>query len=734
MDLAQLKELLCDMSFEEKVGQLTQVAGNLYGEDAIVTGLLDMFQISDWALDVSGSVLSVHGADKLKKLQDEQMKKQPHHIPQIYMYDVINGFQTIYPVPLGQGATFDPELVKKLAHMAGVESAAAGIHVTFSPMVDLVRDARWGRVMESTGEDPYLNSLLGVAMVEGYQGKDIKEKGNVAACVKHFAAYGAPEGGRDYDNVELSERTLREDYLLAYEACIKAGVKLVMTSFNTINRVPSSGNKWLMRKILREEMGFDGVLISDYGAIKEMINHGFSKDEKQAGEQAMKAGVDIEMMSCAYVRHMKELVEEGKIDESLIDEAVLRVLVLKNELGLFENPYKDASAEDEAKLVLCKEHRALAKEAAIKSFVLLENKENVLPLSKDAEEKVAFVGPYAMEKEIFGSWSFPDDLEQIVTIQDGIANKALKCSCTFAEGAYLFDERYKLKDGTYFEKDFSKTEELLQKAVEDAKTADKVVVCIGEHAKQTGEATSRTKLTVSDGQMDLLRKVREVNENVITVVFAGRPIELDEIAALSKAVLLVWFPGTEGGNAVADVLFGDAEPEGRLPMSFSHRTAQAPNYYSRFASGRPNNGTLEQGFVMGYIDQTDTFMYPFGYGLGYTQFTFSEVTLDKSVMTKQEQLTASVTVTNCGKRKGTTNVQMYIQDLFGNVVRPRRMLKGFEKVTLEPNESKTVSFTITEEMLRFWDIDMNYCSEEGDFKVFIGADSLCEACASFELV
>lgn len=733
MELNKLKELMEDMTFEEKVGQLTQVAGNLYGEDAIVTGLLDYFKISDEALNMSGSVLSIHGAETLKKLQKENMEKQPHHIPQIFMYDIINGFQTIYPVPLGQGATFDPEMAEKLAHMAGVEGAAAGLHVTFSPMVDLVRDARWGRVMESTGEDPYLNGLIGAAMVKGYQGSDVKEKGNLAACVKHFAAYGGAEAGRDYDNVELSERTLREDYLPAYEKSIKAGAKLVMTSFNTLNRVPSSGNKWLMRKVLREEMGFDGVLISDYGAIKEMINHGFSKNEKQAGEQAIKAGVDIEMMSTAYIRHLKELVEEGKVDQKLIDESVWRVLVLKNELGLFENPYKDASEEDEKNFTLCDAHRALAREAAVKSFVLLKN-ENVLPIGKDKTESVAFVGPYAEEKEIYGSWSFPESKDSVVSMKEGILGKNYAGECTFHQGAYLFDEKFKLKNGVFYEPDASKKEALLAEAVEAAKKADKVVVCIGEHSQQTGEAAARTVLQISEGQMELLRKVREVNENVITVVFSGRVLELTEVSELSKAVLYAWFPGTEGGNALADVLLGEKEPGGRLPMSISYRATQLPNYYNRFITGRPNDGTLNQGFVMGYIDQVDQMLYPFGFGMGYSTFEYGGVQLSQKTMTKKDTITASVKLTNTGDRESTETVQMYLQDLFGNVVRPRKMLKGFQKVTLAPGESATVSFEITEDMLRFWNIDMEFASEEGDFKVFIGPDSLTDNSAEFELV
>ena len=734
MTKEQLKDLLADMSFEEKVGQLTQLAGSMYGANAIVTGLLDMFSINNEALKMSGSVLSVIGAEAVKKLQDENMAKQPHHIPQIFMYDVINGHQTIYPVPLGQGATFNPDTVEKLAHMSGLETAVSGVHVTFSPMVDLVRDARWGRVMESTGEDPYLNGLLGAAMVRGYQGDDIKKKGNVAACVKHFAAYGGAEAGRDYDNVELSERTLREDYLSAYEACIKAGAKLVMTSFNTLNRVPSTGNKWLMKKVLREEMGFEGVLISDYGAVKEMINHGFCRDEKQAALVSMQAGLDMEMMSTAYISHLEELVNEGKLSMETIDEAVWRLLVLKNELGLFENPYKDGDPEEEKRVILCPEHRALARAAAAESFVLLKNEDCILPLADEATTKIAFIGPYADEKEIHGSWSFPADYSTICSVKEGVLANVSKASCTFTQGCYRLDHDRKLKDGSMFRVDETTKESLRKAALEAAKNADTVVMCLGEHFMQTGEATSRTDLTVSPEQMELLRQVSAVNSNIITLVFAGRPIELEEISKLSKAVLYTWFPGTEGGNAIADVLFGHSEPGGRLPMSVSYKATQLPNYYSRFHSGRPNNGTLEQGFVMGYIDQADLFLYPFGYGLGYSSFAYSDVTLDKDCMKRGETITASVTLTNTGNRESTETVQMYIQDLFGSVVRPRRLLKGIQKVTLSAGESKTVSFEINEDMLKFWDIEMQYSAEEGDFKVFIGSDSLTQNAAGFALV
>ena len=737
MQKETLKELLEDLSLEEKIGQLVQVAGNLYDAEALVTGELDYFKINEEELDLAGSILSISGAEKLRKLQDSCMEKQPHHIPLMFMLDIINGYDTIYPVPIAQGATFNPELSEELAQMAAKEGAAAGLHVTFSPMTDLVRDARWGRVMESTGEDAYLNGLMGAAMVRGYQGNDIREKGRLAACVKHFAAYGAPEAGRDYDTVELSERTLLDEYLPAYEECVKAGVKLVMTSFNTINRVPSSGNKWLMREVLRDKMGFDGVLISDYGAVKEMVNHNIARDETQAGYLAIRAGVDIEMMSLCYARGLKGLLEEGKISQELIDEAVWRVLVLKNELGLVENPYKDADVQEEKEILLCAEHRELARKGAVESFVLLKNEENILPLT-NTKEKVAFVGPYVENHQVFGSWSFPKREESCVTVRQGVENRIQEGKLdeeqvTFVHGGYLFDQDKKMKNGVIYRYEADKDEAFLKSAMEAAKTAKAVVLCLGEHSQQTGEAASRTRLSISESQMRVLREVSKINSNVVTVLFNGRPLELEEITKLSKAVLVAWFPGTECGNALADVLFGDKEPGGRLPMSFPYHVGQLPCYYNRFPSGRPNDGTLNQGFVMGYIDQIDRMLYPFGSGMGYTQFTYGKVELSGKELKKDAPLTASITITNSGHREGTETVQLYVSDLFGTVVRPVKQLKGFKKVTLKAGESKKVSFEIKEEMFRFYNIDMEYTSEAGTVRVAIGHDSNTDNWAYFEL-
>lgn len=807
----KIRELIADMTVEEKAGQLLQVAGNFYSEKSLVTGALDYFKITEDELSRTGSILSISGAKKLKGIQDMCMSKQPHHIPQVFMLDIINGYETIYPVPLAQGATFDPEMAEKLAEMAAKEGAAAGVHVTFSPMCDLVRDARWGRVMESTGEDPYLNGLMGAAMVRGYQGKNVKNKGRLASCVKHFAAYGAGEGGRDYDNVELSERTLRDQYLPAYEEAVKAGARLVMTSFNTLDHIPSTANKWLMKDVLRGEMGFDGMLITDYGASQEMINHNIAKDWEQAAELALKAGVDMDMMSFCYVRGIKKLLEDGRIGADVVDEAVYRVLSLKNELGLFENPYKDASEEDEKKYILCEKHRKLACEAAAESFVLLENRDGILPLdqakkggglslspsekggARDFEnaERLAFIGPFADCKKVYGSWSFPSDDADVVSIKEGVkeytgeeeypaeANafpnlmadmkwlagriedgepgqeakrSPFHRAPVFCTGSHFFGEDKKLKNGEFLKYDKKRAKEWLKEAVREAKSADKVIMCIGEHAQQTGEAASRTQIRIPEEQMKLLRAVAKVNKNIITLVFTGRPLELEEVKKLSKAVMVVWFPGTECGNAVAKVLFGEKEPGGRLPMSFPYTVAQMPCYYNRFRSGRPNDGTLDRSYVMGYIDQVDKMLYPFGYGKTYTEFRYGKVKLeggkaikgrDKakaeasengSKVAKQKEIklsatspvTASVTLKNIGKRTGTETVQLYVADLFGSVVRSVKELKGIRKVTLAPGESTVVSFEVTEEMFRFHNIDMEFTSEPGECRVWIGADSETE--------
>ena len=558
MKQTDLEKLLADMSLKEKVDQMLQLSGAFYlgDENSVLTGPANDMGIGKEDLEMAGSILGAAGADTMKKLQDDYMAKQPHHIPMLFMMDVIHGMKTIFPAPLAQGATFDPELSGECASAAAKEASAAGLHVTFSPMVDLVRDARWGRVVESTGEDPYLNSRFSEAIVKGFQGDDLKTPGKVASCIKHFAGYGGAVAGRDYNTVELSEHTFREFYLPAYKAGIDAGAAMVMTSFNTINGVPASTNKWLMRDILRGEMGFDGVLISDFAAILETVAHRSSKDAADAAKKALEAGVDIDMMTSVYAANLCRLVEEGEVDEHLIDECCLRILELKNKLGLFENPYKDADAEKEKAYNLCPEHRALAKKAAEESFVLLKN-DGVLPL--DTSKKIAFVGPYTNNHEIKSSWSFTGDSKDCVTIQKA-AEKVFDASrTTYAEGCPVIGNDVELIGFTettpkkYSEEELAAME---QSALQAAKEADLVVMPMGEHYLQSGEATSRAMIDVPEIQMELFHKVLAVNPNVVVVLFNGRPLDLREISAKAKAILEVWFPGTEGGSAVVDVLTG----------------------------------------------------------------------------------------------------------------------------------------------------------------------------------
>ena len=732
MNQQQLKELLNDMSLEEKIGQLLQLSNSFYEDEAVMTGPAMQLGIGEKQIHEAGSVLSVFGAEEIRAIQKEAMKKQPHHIPLLFMADIINGYKTIFPIPLAQGCSFQPELVRECAAVAATEAAVSGLHVTFSPMVDLVRDARWGRVMESTGEDSYLNSVMAKAMVEGYQGDNqgaqLDKFGNVSACIKHFAAYGAPEAGREYNNVELSERTLREDYMPAYQAGIDAGSAMVMTSFNTLDHVPSTGNKWLMQEVLRKEMGFDGVLISDWAAIEELVFQGVAADRKEAARLAMEAGVDIDMVTGCYINHLKELVEANQIREQQIDEAVMRILELKNRLGLFENPYKDADDDKAAELCLCEEHRKLARKAAADSMVLLKNEDEILPLSESSGQ-IAVIGPYAEEGRLYGAWSLQGTDADTVTIKEGIEDIGCRNgSIEYYAGSSLLDEGKELYGFKGLVKQYRErsNEELLVEAVNAAKKADTVVMALGEHAYHTGEGGAHADIVIPACQMTLLRKVAEVNQNIVTVIFAGRPLDLREISECSKAVLYAWFPGSEGGSAVADLLFGIQSPSARLSMSMPYCVGQVPVYYGGYSTGRPFNGDRTNRFQSVYQDIPNEPLYPFGYGLAYTEFTYSKPELDTDILHKNTKLQASVTVKNTGKRVGTETVQLYIRDLVGTTVRPTKRLKGFERIILEAGEERRVTFTITEDMLRFYDIQMQYVSEPGELVIYIGSDSTTE--------
>ena len=728
MTKEELLHLLHQMTTQEKCRELMQLPMEAFTETDISTGPCEDLELTDEKMAQVGSILSLTGAEWTRKVQEEHLKNNRLNIPLLFMADIINGYKTIFPIPLAQGCTFDPDLVRQLAEAAAREGAAAGVHVTFSPMADLVRDPRWGRVMESTGEDPYLNGIMAEQMVKGYQGNDLKEEGRLAACVKHFAGYGAPLGGREYNQVELSERTLLEDYLPAYEKAVRAGARLVMSSFNTLERVPSTGNRKLMREILRGKMGFQGVLISDYAAVKELIAHGLAEDEAEAARLALEAGVDIDMMSRCYSDFLCGQIERGEVAQELLDEAVLRVLELKNDLGLFENPFKDGSPEKEKELLLCEKHRSLAQKAAEESFVLLKNEENMLPLSK--EETTAFIGPFGEEKGLLGAWALFADREDTVTVKEGV--ERLCPGQIWAKGCEILEPGQKWLRGyiPITEETWKQTaetaEEKLIEAVEAAGKADRVVLLLGEQELESGESGSCGRIGLPPSQMKLLKAVVQVNPNLVLVVFSGRPLILTEACAYAKAVLFAWMPGTQGGPAVANVLYGYSNPSGKLTMTFPYHMGQIPVYYSDFATGRPQ--------MPGYIDIPKEPLYPFGYGLSYTEYAYSPVKLDQKVLDSQtDVIHASVRVKNTGSMEGREAVQLYIQDVKGSVSRPVRQLKGFQKISLAPGEEKEVRFEIREEMLRFWTIDMEYRSEPGQFRVWIGTDSRTENGEEFYL-
>ena len=728
MTKEELLHLLHQMTTQEKCRELMQLPMEAFTDTDISTGPCEDLELTDEKMAQVGSILSLTGAEWTRKVQEEHLKNNRLNIPLLFMADIINGYKTIFPIPLAQGCTFDPDLVRQLAEAAAREGAAAGVHVTFSPMADLVRDPRGGRVMESTGEDPYLNGIMAEQMVKGYQGNDLKEEGRLAACVKHFAGYGAPLGGREYNQVELSERTLLEDYLPAYEKAVRAGARLVMSSFNTLERVPSTGNRKLMREILRGKMGFQGVLISDYAAVKELIAHGLAEDEAEAARLALEAGVDIDMMSRCYSDFLCGQIERGEVAQELLDEAVLRVLELKKDLGLFENPFKDGSPEKEKELLLCEKHRSLAQKAAEESFVLLKNEENMLPLSK--EETTAFIGPFGEEKGLLGAWALFADREDTVTVKEGV--ERLCPGQIWAKGCEILEPGQKWLRGyiPIAEETWKQTEEAaeekLKEAVEAAEKADRVVLLLGEQELESGESGSCGHIGLPPSQMKLLKAVVQVNPNLVLVVFSGRPLILTEACAYAKAVLFAWMPGTQGGPAVANVLYGCSNPSGKLTETFPYHMGQIPVYYSDFATGRPQ--------MPGYIDIPKEPLYPFGYGLSYTEYAYSPVKLDQKVLDSQtDVIHASVRVKNTGNMEGREAVQMYIQDVKGSVSRPVRQLKGFQKISLAPGEEKEVRFEIREEMLRFWTIDMEYRSEPGQFRVWIGTDSRTENGEEFYL-
>ncbi len=709
MDNQQLQGLIAQMTLEEKIAQLLQLTAHFHegtDHEGQVTGPMEEMGITESMVTASGSVLGLSGAQAVIDVQNAYLKKSRLGIPLLFMADVVHGFKTIFPIPLAIGCSWDVQLAEKSAEIAAKESAVSGIHVTFAPMVDLVRDPRWGRVMETTGEDPYLNSLFAKAFVRGYQGDQLKDTPErLAACVKHFAAYGAPEGGRDYNTVNMSERQLREQYLPAYKAALDEGCEMVMTSFNTVDGIPATGNEKLMRGILRDEWGFDGVLISDWASIREMIAHGAAEDDREAAYRAIRAGVDIEMMTPCYVHHLPQLIESGQVDEELIDEAVLRILQLKDKLGLFENPLRAADPEREREIVFCTEHRNVSYELAAKSSVLLKNN-GVLPLRPDAN--IALIGPFAQSDDILGWWSCEGVKEDAASLGKSLKDRLSGGQVSFAEGSSAD----------------SMSPEQLETALETARNADVIVLALGEESSMSGEGGSRTSIRLPEAQLELVKQLKRLGKPLAAVIFNGRPLDLSGIFDEADALLEAWFPGSEGGAAIADILVGRINPSARLTMSFPRSVGQVPVYYNHFNTGRPlNPANNDERYVSKYIDSPNDPLLPFGFGLSYTTFEYSGLTVSNPEMKAGETLKVQVKVTNTGDREGVETVQLYIRDVAGEVVRPMRELKGFEKLTLAPGQSATATFAITEEQLRYHHSDLSYRSDPGSFQVFVGPNS-----------
>lgn len=594
-------------------------------------------------------------------------------------------------------------------------------------MVDLVRDSRWGRVMESIGgEDPYLGQVFARAMIKAQKDIKTEKTKEMISCVKHFAAYGAVEAGRDYNTVDMSQREFRQYYLPAYKETIDSGAEMIMTSFNIVNGIPATVNKWLLKDLLRNELGFKGIVISDYSAIEETIKHGVSEDKKDAAYKAITAGVDIDMMSNVYAGNLKQLVEEKLVSEELIDDAVLRVLRLKNSLGLFENPYKNIDNREENELLSNKENLELARRLTTKTIVLLKNENNILPLNH--KQKIALIGPYADNIAILGSWSMFSDKSKITTLKEAFEAKIGKENVIYAKGSEILEEReinqiLQSDGGTmiHTENEEEKLTQYLKEAKEAAKQADVIVLAIGEHYRQSGEACSRANIDISNIQKRLLNELAKLNKKIVAIMFNGRPIVLRDISEKVNGLLEAWFPGTEGANAITDIIFGDANPSAKLTMSFPQATGQCPIYYNHYNTGRPHESNVR--YVSRYQDIPTESYYPFGYGLSYSKFIYSCLNLSNKVLTKDSKIKVSVKIKNDSNRIGEEIVQLYIQDLVAKVVRPVKELKAFQKVVILPKQEKEVTFEISEDMLKFWDENLRYDSENGDFKVYIGTNS-----------
>lgn len=709
------------MTLEEKLMQMTQLIAACLTDraQATITGPTGRVDFTEAQIASVGSTLNLIGAAEMKAIQKAHLERDPHAIPLLFMMDVIHGYRTIYPIPLAMGATFDTSLMEKCCAMAARESAAAGVQVTFGPMVDLVRDARWGRVMESTGEDPYLNCLMSRAQVRGFQHGNEDESDNISACVKHYAAYGAAEAGRDYTEVNLSEHALREFYLPAYRAAIDEGVDMLMTAFNLLNGIPTAGHKWLINDILRGEWGFDGTIITDYSSLVQMKTHGYTETAFDCGRIGLETTTDIEMMSATFLEAGAECIKRGYLTEADIDKSLRRILDLKEKHGLFDNPYGKASEELEDKLFLSEEHRAICRTAAEKSMVLLKN-DGVLPI-KDGTKNVAVIGPLA-KCGMIGFWSCAGRAEEAVSAYDGIS-------------AIVGEENVRYAVGCSSAVRAAADPDMIAAAKEAAEGAEYAILVLGEEREMSGESNSKTDISLPEAQRELIRAVSAVNKNTVVVLYTGRPLALADVIDDAPAYMIAWQPGTEGGTAIANLLFGKCDFTARLPMSFPYYTGQCPIFYNRTRTGRPKpkNDGKHYIYTSSYLDSPVGPLFPFGYGLSYTRFEIGEVSLSSDKMARGGSVTAKATVKNTGSRRGTTLVQLYINDRFASIVRPMQELRGFMHVELDAGEAREVSFEITEDMLKFHTASGEYSAESGEFGVYVALSAESGKAATFVL-
>ena len=706
MEIHELQQLLSEMSLQEKIGQMVQLTGAYFDKEAVLTGVVGEQLPPEWIIQYAGSVLGVIGKDKIYDIQSRYMEQHPHHIPLLFMADVIHGCRTIAPIPLGQACSFHPELVSEAASIAASEASSEGLRATFSPMIDVSRDPRWGRMMESFGEDPYVNGIMGKAMVDGYQQK---ADTGIAACLKHFAGYGAVNAGREYNDVEISQRTFLEQYVKPFRMALKAKPAMVMTAFNAIDRKPISGNKELLKGLLRDKEGFEGTVISDWGSIGQLEEQGVAADMEEAAIQASEAGVDIDMMSPAYMLCLEKLVESGKIPEAFVDESAFRVLMMKNQLGIFENPF--AGLGKSGKLTL--HNREKAYQLAGESCVLLKN-DKILPLSM--KKKVIWAGPYTTSRELLSRWSIFGEHEAVETIEDVLQKKQIEVECITGCNI-LSDAECKVWQGEQELSGKPRDEQWLETITHE----DTVVCVLGEHESQSGEAASRAFLTLPEEQQVLFEKIAERTSNIVTVVIAGRPLDLRRISEKSKAVIMAWRPGTMGAEAIIDIVYGRINPSGKLSVSIPWCVGQVPISYWDVKTGHIlTEDNSENRFTSRYMDIPNTPLYPFGYGLSYTEFDISDVDVQ---IGQDKKVHVHCNVCNTGNVAGAEVVQCYYETLYASVVRPKKELVRFQKVFLKPGEKKDVDFFIDQEEFSYYGKNMETVSSGMKLRISIGNSS-----------